>query len=80
MIERIIFLQGEDAAAALDLLDTEGEAAALDYLADWDNGDGYARCAEPGAGTDDDVYADGDYILTYNVRLGYIGLERRVAE
>ena len=76
--QRIVFMQGEDAQEALDILDNDGTDAAIEYLAQWDMEPGEIE-DESAAGTDDDVYqSDDGYILTYNTRLGYIGLERQV--
>jgi hypothetical protein len=79
MVERIVFMQGADADTPLSILDTDGPEAAIDYLAEWDNGDGGDVADEPSAGSADTTYTDDHgYILTYNVGLGYIGLERLV--
>lgn len=73
----IVFLQGEDADEPLAILDSQGESAAIDYLAQWDYGDAGEDFDEPSSGTDDDVHeTDDGYRLSYNTRLGYIGLER----
>lgn len=74
---RIVFMQGEEADEALDILREDGEDAAIDYLAEWDYGDAGEDFDEPSSGTDDDVHeTDDGYRLSYNTRLGYIGLER----
>lgn len=78
-IERIVFMQGSDADEPLRILDESGPEAAIDYLAEWDNGDGGDMADEPSAGSADDVYqSDNGYILSWNTGLGYIGLERLV--
>lgn len=76
---RIVFAQGEDANEPLSILDAKGEEAAIEYLAQWDNGDKGEEFDEPAAGESDDVYeTDDGFRLSYNTHLGYIGLERRV--
>lgn len=79
--ERIVFLQGEEATAALDELEAHGEEEAIEYLSQWDMGDGGDIHDEPASGDSDNVYeSDDGYRLSYNTRLGYIGLERLVEE
>lgn len=73
--ERIIFLQGEAAEAALDVLDTEGRDAALRYLLEWHYPGEHETAAEPAAGLSDTVYRKNNYIMSYSTALGYIGLE-----
>lgn len=75
--KRIVFMQGTDAYEALQILDEQGEEAAIDFLAQWDYGD-YGEAEEfnvPMSGEDDDVIENGHYRLSYNIRLRYIGLE-----
>ena len=85
MYSRIVFLQGEEADEPLRILDESGQDAAIEYLAGWDYGDDDDTHDEAASGDDDDVYETspigplGDrYRLSYNTRLGYIGLERVV--
>jgi hypothetical protein len=73
--QRIVFLQGEEADEPLAILDRDGEEAALDYLAQWDYGDAGEEFDEPASGTSDYVFESDHYRLSWNVRLGYIGLE-----
>ena len=60
----------------------EDEKRLFHYLEQWD----YGRhsedeiSTEPGAGSGDTVRKFGDYILTYNTKLGYAGLERILSE
>jgi len=77
-VQRIVFMQGDDADEPLAMLDTEGIESVLDYLAQWDMDDNGELTDEPSAGTSDDTYEVDGYILTWNNQLGYIGLERRV--
>ena len=77
----IVFLQGEEAYEALDLLDREGEAAAMSHLTQWDFGgeSEHSPTTHPW-GTADATFRDGEYVLSYNTRLGYIGLCRIAAK
>lgn len=76
--QSIVFIQGDEANEPLDILDRDGAAAAVRYLAQWDYGDenGSPEMTESSAGTSDRQERHGDYLLTWNNRLGYIGLER----
>ena len=78
----IVFMQPDsaDADEPLRILDEMGEHAALEYLTQWDYGDAYEENDESQAGRDDTIYREGDYLMSYNTRLGYIGLERIVNE
>lgn len=81
--QTIVFQQGEDADEALGILDQGRDPqAAIRHLAQWDYGDAGETRSELGAGTDDDTYEwmlNGEsYVLTYNTRLGYIGLDKIV--
>ena len=77
---QIVFMQGDDAREPLAILDKQGESAALDFLSEWDYGDACPTNNEPNAGTSDTVYKQGNYLLTYNTGLGYIGLDRVTEE
>ena len=74
----IVFLQGDEAREPLDLLDREGAAAAMSYLTQWDFGgeSEHSPRTRPW-GTSDHTFRDGDYVMSYNTRLGYIGLCRQ---
>ena len=80
LYERIVFMQGEDADETLAILDEHGTDAAITHLLQWDNGDGGDFHCDPVAGKQDTVVRRNPYILTYNMALNYIGLERRVKE
>ena len=71
----IVFIQNEDAAEPLKILEEQGESAALQYLCQWDyaENDGETYDENP-RGSGDSVYREGNYIMTYNTSLGYIGL------
>lgn len=81
----VVFLQGEEADRPLRILGELGHVDAVDYLAQWDYGDETTDAAmengyvydEPGAGTNDQVMASGDYALVVNPHLRYVSLLRR---
>jgi hypothetical protein len=74
--EQIVFMQdSQDSEEPLRILDEQGEEAAIEYLAQWHN-NGHEFTDRPSAGSNDRTYSRADgYLLTYNLRLGYIGLE-----
>ena len=69
----IVFMQDEEAEEALGIFEREGVEQVINFLAEWDCGEGTIRPELP-CGTSDDVYQRGDYFLTVNQRIGYIGL------
>lgn len=89
-IARVVFMQGDDADAVLkdlcrvhDWVVADGPTqdtieAAIDYLAQWDDGSNEDIHDGIGAGPADDIHEHGDYVLTWNLGLGYVGLERKV--
>ena len=75
-IQRIVFLQGDQARKALKIYERHGAEGALQYLDRWFTmGAPYEPESELSAGTSDKVYEISDYVLTVNTALGYIGLE-----
>ncbi len=72
--QRIVFLQGDEADKVLTMWN-EDHHKALEYMLQWDNGDGDIENF-PSAGTSDFTKDIGEYRITYNHRLEYIGLER----
>ena len=75
LYERVVFMQGDDAQEALNILDQQGEDAAIAHLAQWHNPGEHETSRELGAGTSDRTYEKDGYILSYNLGLGYIGLD-----
>ncbi|WP_438854870.1 hypothetical protein [Agromyces sp. M3QZ16-3] len=83
----VVFLQDEDAGELLALIDREGEAAAIEYLKQWDVGDetmdaalvnGYVYDRIPEGSADRTVEdPDSPYALTYSELYGYVSLLRR---
>ena len=77
--QRIVFAQGDDAIEPLEILDNQGDDAAIEYLSQWDTGEGQVS-EKPSNGSSDYVVEKDGYRLSYNLRLGYIGLERIVPD
>lgn len=83
----VVFLQGEDADAALSVLEERGPEAAIAHLAQWDFGDETAQAAAanghvynaPPAGTWDREFRSGPYHLSWNHSMGHVGLTRSIA-
>jgi hypothetical protein len=75
--QRVVFMQGEEAEEPLRILDEGGVGAALDHLCEWWDGSEDGETSDtPASGTEDDVHRAGEWRLTWNTSLGYIGLER----
>lgn len=82
----VVFLQGEEADAVLEMIDRAGPGAAIEYLQQWDFGDetteaalenGYVYDAIPAGSTDRTIHDDsGRYSLTYSAQFGYVSLLR----
>ena len=83
----VVFLQGEDADAALSVLEERGPEAAIAHLAQWDFGDETEQAAAanghvykaPPVGTWDREFRSGAYHLSWNHSLGHVGLTRSIA-
>lgn len=73
--EKVMFAQGQDADHALDILMQDGEDAALEYLKQWHYPGEHDASDELGHGTLDDTYEKDGYIMNWNSRIGYIGLQ-----
>lgn len=73
--EDVVFLQGDEANEALEILDTLGRDAALNHLQQWhDPGNGMGSNKESHVASDK-VYKKGGYIMSWNPHIGYIGLQ-----
>jgi len=75
----IVFLQDSEAKAALDILSEQGEKATFDHLQyEYNYGGGEIQINNSEGftpwGTDDRLYKEGNYVMAYNLRIGYIGL------
>jgi len=74
--ERVVFLQGDEAEEPLSILDEKGPEAAINYLKQWHNYGEHEGSNELSNGSSDNIFKQDDgYILIWNTRLGYIGLE-----
>lgn len=80
----IAFVQGDEAQEVLDIIEDQGPEAALDHLADMGymdlEGSGEPMYDQPW-GEEDEVYHDEGtgLSLSWNPRLGYWGLARKIA-
>ena len=80
----IVFCQNDfDTKEPFEILNQQGEDATIEYLAQWDFGGESEHCLSESIdkpwGLSDTIYSKGDYILSYNEPLGYIGLTRKEA-
>lgn len=71
--EEIVFLQGDEANEALDLLDKD-ENEALAYLQAFDMGEGRDSMDVPWGPADSVSYFANGYVISYNTGLNYIAL------
>ena len=77
----IVFLQNsQDAEEPLQILENQGEEAAIKYLSQWDYGgeNEHSPTEDAPWGSSDKTFEQGDYVLSWNSGLGYIGLARKV--
>ena len=83
----VVFLQGDDAYYLLDVIMDKGTYAAIEYLSDiYDQGDETVNAAimnqnlypTPTHGEQDRTDTLGEYTLSYNHKIGYVGLSRAV--
>ena len=76
--EDVVFLQGDDAREALNILNSKGEEAALEYLKSWHD-EGTHELTNSDYGSDDDYdYADDGYAMYWNPEMGHIGLKYNI--
>lgn len=93
MYVNIIFMQGDEGRAVTDALEhcqgitaygatAPSIEAVIDYLAQWDQGDTayHDLTDEPRAGSGDRTARVDGYVLSWNLGLGYVGLEAEVTE
>lgn len=78
--ENVVFMQGSDADEALRMLDTEGAEIVMDYLKQWHQPGEHEVISGVGNGTLDKTYRSGNYVMSYNMPLGYIGLSYKLDE
>ena len=76
----IVYMQGDEGRDALDILDTHGEGALLDYLTQWDYGEDHdVRDAAPypsNYNTLDWDMGEFTYVIAYHMGLGDVSLNR----
>ncbi len=73
--ENVVFMQGDDAFQPLEILDSDGPEAALEYLKQWHYPGEHEGSNELGHGTSDEIFEKDGYIMSWNPRIGYIGLQ-----
>jgi hypothetical protein len=78
MYQQIVFIQGDEAIEPLSILEEHGQSALFDYCLQWDMGDGGDESNDAPWGKDDDLFQFEDYFLSYNTRIGYVGLCKKV--
>lgn len=74
-IERVVFMQGNEADEALNIYHEEGVSALLNHLIQWHYPGEHEISNELSAGASDRIIQVGNYVLTINSRIGYCGLE-----
>jgi len=90
MYANIVFMQGDDADSAFQGAEDDCAAGHFDTFAEsllcvlsqWDYGD-ESECdvrPRPSYGTYDDVYEEGDYVLSWSRSFGTCGLERKIRD
>ena len=79
-LELIIFLQDHEAYEALDLLKEKGPDSVVQYLSQWDNGDGGEETDSDSFGSGDKTYETDNYIMIYNTSYGYVGLYKKMSQ
>ena len=72
----IVFLQGDEANSFLDILDTFGIEKTIEALLEYDTCPESCRHTNynPAGSSDTSFCTSGGYELTWNYKLGYIGL------
>lgn len=69
----IVFLQGSEADESIEILNDKGKEAAIQHLADYDNGEGGIWEALP-CGIFNHIYQSGKYTMCVNFGVPYISL------
>jgi len=78
--EEVFHAQEHDAEEVLSIIKNQGESAALRHLQQWHDPGNHMTRSDPGYGSDDEVYQEGDYILSYNTRFPSVSLVYRSPE
>ncbi len=72
--EQIVFLQGDEANEAMEILNNDGQDATLEYLKQWHHPGEHDGSNTLGAGSADKVFEKDGYTMNWNPYLPYIGL------
>lgn len=72
--EEVVFLQGDEANEAIDILNNDGQDAAMEYLKQWHNPGEHMGSDKPGHGTMDRTFSKDGYLMSWNTHIPYIGL------
>lgn len=78
--ENVVFAQGEEATEPFEILAKEGEEAVIEYLSQWHDCGKHMTHNKPSRGSTDTFYEADGFILSWNHRFGYIGLEHKLNE
>ena len=82
LFAQIVFMQDSQANTPLSILNSYGEEKAINYLKQWDYSE-YHHVTEnylKEIGDNDEVFETENYILTYNLRLTYICLYKKLSQ
>lgn len=71
----IVFLHDYQDPEPFRVLEEEGEISAIEYLAQWDMDGAGEISNKPSHGSGDYTWEHEGYLLSYNLSLGYIGIE-----
>lgn len=75
--ENILFFQGEPAEPFLEMIRKDGEEATLEVMKEFHFKGNHETTNELLQGDEDSCWTDDRYIMSYNLRIGYIGLQYR---
>jgi len=73
--EVVVFLQGQEAEEPLQILHNEGQDAAMEFLKSWHMLGNHMGSSQLGHGSSDQTYEKDGYYMSWNDRIGYIGLQ-----
>lgn len=73
--QNIVFMQGDEAISVLDMIENQSEQDALEYLLQWDYGDGLEEENQPW-GESDKLFLHDNLVLSWNTGIPYVSLTR----
>jgi hypothetical protein len=73
--EDVVFLQGQEADEPLQILHNDGQDAAMEFLKSWHMFGSHMGSSNLGHGSSDQTYEKDGYTMSWNDRIGYIGLQ-----